>query len=124
MGNRIMKLCRKLPEPASLANYRHAQPEGTWDNMRDDPHDGGQQAYRDIKRTVVRGQRCLCAFCETRIADGTHDDEIDRKRDTQRVEHFHPKDDTHASAKLGAALAEPMGMLSRWFKTTSCRRTD
>ncbi len=89
-----MKPCRKLREPDSLANYRQAQPEATWDNMRDDPYYGGQQAYRDIKRTVVRGQRCLCAFCETRIAEGTSDDEIDRTRDAQRVEHFHPKDDT------------------------------
>jgi uncharacterized protein (TIGR02646 family) len=88
-----LKSCAKLPEPASLAAYRHAQPEGTWDQMRDDPHHGGQQAYKDIKRTLVAGQRGLCAFCETRIADGMSDAEIAAKSREQGVEHFHPKDD-------------------------------
>src|SRR4051794_17876168 len=62
--------------------------------MRNDPHHGGQQAYRDIKRTLVRAQRCLCAFCEMRIADGTDNAALDARKSEQRVEHFHPKDDT------------------------------
>jgi uncharacterized protein (TIGR02646 family) len=88
-----VKRCKKLPEPVSLGAYRSAQPEGRWDQMRDDPHHGGQQAYRDVKRTLVRGQRCLCAYCEIRIAEGTSDTEIDAKSHEQRVEHFHPKED-------------------------------
>lgn len=88
-----MKTCAKLTEPASLTAYRAAQPEGTWDRMRDDPHHGGQQAYRDIKRTLVAGQRGLCAYCEMRIADGMGEAEIAAKSRQQRVEHFHPKDD-------------------------------
>ena len=93
MGGWPLKRCAKLPEPASLAAYREAKPEGQWDQMRDDPHHGGQQAYQDVKRTLVAGQRCLCAFCEMRIADGMSDAEIAAKSREQRVEHFHPKDD-------------------------------
>lgn len=88
-----MKKCQRLPEPTALAAYRQAQPFGTWDAMRNDPFHGGQEAYRDIKTTLVRGQRCLCAYCETRIADGTDDQTIDVKRHEQRVEHFHSKED-------------------------------
>jgi uncharacterized protein (TIGR02646 family) len=61
--------------------------------MRDDAVYGGQQAYRDMKRILTRGQRCLCAYCERRIAEGTTDAELDARRDQQCVEHFHPKED-------------------------------
>jgi len=88
-----VKRCQKLPEPATLTAYRQAQPAGTWDEMRDDAMHGGQQAYRDIKRILTRGQRCLCAYCEGRIAQGTTDEELDARRDQQCVEHFHPKED-------------------------------
>ena len=89
-----MKRCAKLSELDSLVAYRGAQPEGTWDAVRDDPHHGGQEAYRDVKRALVKGQRCLCAYCEIRIADRTTDDELDAKSQQQRVEHFHPKEDS------------------------------
>jgi len=56
-----MKMCPKLPEPPSLTAYRLAQPQAQWDTMKDDAFHGGQQAYGDVKRTLVRGQRCLCA---------------------------------------------------------------
>ncbi|MGH9823323.1 MAG: hypothetical protein ACREDR_08740, partial [Blastocatellia bacterium] len=61
--------------------------------MRDDALNGGQLAYRDIKHTLVGGQRCLCAYCEIRIADGNDDQTIDARKHEQRVEHFHPKSD-------------------------------
>jgi uncharacterized protein (TIGR02646 family) len=61
--------------------------------MRDDPHHGGQQAYRDTKHILVAGQRGLCAYCEIRIADGMTDADMAGKGREQRVEHFHPKDD-------------------------------
>ena len=92
-----MKLCKKLPEPATLVAYRTAQPQGSWDDMHDDALNGGQQAYPEIKRTLVRGQRCLCAYCEIRIADGCDDQAIDARKHEQRIEHFHPKSDSSGS---------------------------
>ncbi|MCY2965790.1 MAG: TIGR02646 family protein [Planctomycetota bacterium] len=88
-----MKTSLKSPEPKSLTDYRQAKPESTWDQMRNDALNGGQLAYQEIKRQVVRDQRCLCAYCERRIANGTTDDEIDARKSEQTVEHFHPKSD-------------------------------
>jgi len=89
-----VKHCAKLIEPPSLTAYRTAKPEASWDEMRNDPFDGGQQAARDTKTTLVRGQRCLCAFCEMQIADDCSDAAITERKTEQRVEHFHPKSDT------------------------------
>lgn len=89
-----MKRCQKLPEPTSLTTYRNAHPDSTWDEMREDAFDNGQQAYIDIKRTLVKGQRCLCAFCEIHIADGTDDESLHQKNHLQRVEHLHSKRDS------------------------------
>lgn len=89
-----MKRCTKLEEPPSLTNYRGAKPEATWDEMRDDPFNDGQQAARDTKTTLVRGQRCLCAFCEIQLAKDCSDAAIASRKSEQRVEHFHPKSDT------------------------------
>ena len=50
-----MKKCRRLPEPPTLEAYRQAQPQGSWDQMRNDPFHGGQQASTDGKRTLVQG---------------------------------------------------------------------
>ncbi|HEY6333128.1 MAG TPA: hypothetical protein VI756_27645 [Blastocatellia bacterium] len=61
--------------------------------MRDNALHGGQQAYIDVKRTLVRGQRGLCAYCEARLADGLDDQALDAKKHEQRVEHYHPKSD-------------------------------
>ena len=97
-----MKKCRKLSEPPTLEAYRLAQPQGSWDQMRNDSFYGGQQAYTDVKRTLVRGQRCLCAYCEIEIAGGMDDAGINAKKHEQRVEHFHPKEDR--SATLNWAL--------------------
>lgn len=88
-----MKQCRKLLEPATLTNYRAAQPDGTWDAMKNDPHHDGQQAYYDIKATLVCGQRGLCAYCERRITKGLTEAELAESRAQQQVEHFHPKND-------------------------------
>lgn len=88
-----MKRCNKLNEPPSLATYRNAQPNSTWEAMKDDPWHGGQQAYHEIKQTLVQGQRGLCAYCELRITKGFSETELDASRPEQRVEHFHPKSD-------------------------------
>jgi len=89
-----VKRCAKLNEPPLLTTYRAAKPDATWEEMRDDPFYGGQQAARDTKSTLVRGQRCLCAFCEVQIADECSDAAISKRKVDQRVEHFHPKSDT------------------------------
>jgi|GEM_PF-99647 len=93
MGGRTVKTCVKLDEPQTLVDYRAACPDSTWKQMYVDPHNGGMAAYRDIKRQLVKGQRCLCAFCEINIADGTSEEHLDARKREQRVEHFHPKED-------------------------------
>lgn len=89
-----MKAIAKGVEPTSLTNYRAACPDSTWEEMKNDPQHGGQSAYREIKRRLVRNQRCLCVFCEQSIATGMSDAEIDLARQDQAVEHFHPKSDS------------------------------
>ena len=88
-----MKGIRKPAEPDTLVTYRTANPNGTWEQMRDDPHHDGMQAYIDVKTTLVRSQRALCAYCERSIAGGLSEEELERSRSAQRVEHFHPKSD-------------------------------
>lgn len=92
-----MKMGQKLPEPTTLEIYRQAQPQASWDEMRNDPFHGGQQAYLDSKQTLIKGQRGLCAYCEIRIADNLAPETIATKRHEQRVEHFHPKEDRDGS---------------------------
>lgn len=89
-----MKHCRKPPEPPSLTAYRAAQPNATWEQMRDDPLHGGQEAYADIKPALVRGQRGLCAYCEIHVTKGLTHSDLEESKAQQRVEHFHPKSDT------------------------------
>ncbi len=89
-----MKRCAKLAEPPTLTCFRSAQPEATWEEMRDDPHHGGIQAAKDAKLFLVRGQRCLCAYCESLIGVDCSDEGIQLHKSEQRVEHFHPKSDT------------------------------
>jgi uncharacterized protein (TIGR02646 family) len=88
-----MKRCCKLTEPVLLTAYRGAKPNATWEEMRDDPHDAGIQAAKDVKTDLVRGQRCLCAFCECSLATECSNEAIIERRAKQRVEHFHPKAD-------------------------------
>jgi uncharacterized protein (TIGR02646 family) len=88
-----VKHCQKSPEPPTLTTYRQAVPAGKWEQLRDDPLNDGQQAYHDIKQTLVRTQRCLCAFCEMRLADDTNSAALEARKNEQRVEHFHPKND-------------------------------
>lgn len=89
-----MKAIPRADEPATLTAFRSAQPTATWDRMREDAFHEGQQSYLDIKATLVRVQRGLCAYCERSLADKLDDDAIASKRSQQRVEHFHPKSDT------------------------------
>ncbi len=65
MGVAPVKRVNKPPEPVSFTTFRAAQPNATWEQMRDDAHHGGQQAYVDIKSALVRAQRGLCVYCES-----------------------------------------------------------
>ena len=83
-----MKRALKGAEPPTLINFRRAVPLGTWEQMRNDPHYGGIQAYQDCRHQCITDQKGLCAFCEI----GIHDEAPLRCR----VEHFHPKSDNTA----------------------------
>lgn len=89
-----MKVCLKEPEPPSLANFRAAKPAAKWEEMKNDAHNGGQEAYADVKRSLVRAQRGLCAYCERQIAPAVDNDSIRSKTQGQRVEHYHSKSDS------------------------------
>lgn len=80
-----MKRCLKGSEPASLRVYRQAKPDSTWDELREDPHHGGQDAYLDIRTQTHTDQGGLCAYCEIDIRDN--------ESTKSRIEHFHPKSD-------------------------------
>ena len=57
-----MKRCTKLEEPPTLTTYRGEKLEATWDEMRDDPFHGGQQAARDIKTLLFVGSGACARF--------------------------------------------------------------
>lgn len=80
-----MKTVLKGGEPATLTNYRVAVPLGGWEEMKINPHFGGQAAYQDCRSQLVNQQGGLCAYCEIDIRDN---DPL-----KCRVEHFHPKSD-------------------------------
>ena len=61
--------------------------------MCDDGLNFGPTTYSEIKVTLLRGQRRLCAYCEMELAKGTDADVILENRRLQRVEHFHEKED-------------------------------
>jgi uncharacterized protein (TIGR02646 family) len=80
---RVLKGC----EPSILTEYRNAVPLSQWEEMKSNPHFGGQQGYQDCRTTLVSQQGGLCAYCEIDIGDN---DPL-----KCRVEHFHPKSDVN-----------------------------
>lgn len=80
-----MKRALKGSEPPALQIYRNAVPQASWEDMRNDPHHGGQQAYADCRRDSIQDQNGLCAYCEIHIRDNNPL--------KCRIEHFHPKSD-------------------------------
>lgn len=92
-----MKRVLKGQEPGSLQTFRLAQPQATWDELRVDALNGGQQAYTDIRAQTHQDQYGLCAYCEIDIRDN---DPL-----KSRIEHFHPKSDT--STAINWALGWP-----------------
>ena len=80
-----MKRVEKSAEPQSLADFRVKCPNATWEQMRRDALEKGQQAYADCRSQTGADQRGLCAYCEIRLnEDQPH---------KCRVEHIHPKSD-------------------------------
>jgi uncharacterized protein (TIGR02646 family) len=86
MGARRVKRVLKGNEPANLQAFRLAQPQATWEQLRNDPMNGGMQAYADIRSEAKISQGGLCAYCEIDIRDN---DPL-----KSRVEHFHAKSHT------------------------------
>jgi len=80
-----VKRVLKGVEPPKLIVYRQAKPQSTWEEMRDDALNNGQQAYQDCRSTVISDQMGLCAFCEIDIRDNAPF--------KCHVEHFHAKSD-------------------------------
>ena len=60
-----MKRVNKNTEPPSLQAYRQAQPQASWDELRNN----ARQAYDDIRSHAFEDQRGLCAYCEMDIRD-------------------------------------------------------
>lgn len=81
-----MKRVAKGDEPLTLTTYRDAVPHGIWEEMKDDPHYCGRQAYTECRSQSIADQQGLCAYCEISIRDNNPL--------KCRVEHFHPKSDT------------------------------
>lgn len=90
-----MKRVAKGAEPAALQAYRQAQPQASWEAMRDDALQGGAAAYADIRCQTHQDQGGLCAYCEIDI----------RQNDPlkSRIEHFHPKSDRGAGVNWALA---------------------
>ena len=81
-----MKRILKGDEPGSLQAFRAAQPQATWEELRDDALHCGKQAYADIRTQTHQDQNGLCAYCEIDIRDNNPL--------KSRIEHFHPNSDT------------------------------
>jgi uncharacterized protein (TIGR02646 family) len=92
-----VKRVLKGNEPATLQTFRAAQPQATWEGMKNDAVSGGMQAYTDTRLDTHRDQRGLCAYCEIDIRDN---DPL-----KSRVEHFHAK--SHTGTPTNWALHWP-----------------
>lgn len=90
-----MKRVLKGDQPASLGAYLHAQPEASWDELRDDAQHGGKQAYTDIRDKTHEDSGGLCAYCEIDIRDN---DPL-----KSHIEHFHPKSDRSSATNWALA---------------------
>jgi uncharacterized protein (TIGR02646 family) len=78
-----MKRVCKGAEPPALTAFKTLNPEGTWNDIRND------QAYEDCRSQAIRDQKSLCAYCEKKLNPLL-------KRHCQ-VEHFHSKSDKSTS---------------------------
>lgn len=76
------KLSPKEPIPEVLRNFCRDNPDcRDWDRFYNNHRD----SYRELKRIIFSNQNYLCAYCEDHLKEDEHS--------TQRIEHFHPKED-------------------------------
>ena len=77
-----MKRILKGAEPQTLAVYRQQNPNGTWEQCKNN-----KNRKNEIHGRIKADQGNLCAYCEIDLRNGaTVNSDI-------RVEHFHPKSD-------------------------------
>jgi uncharacterized protein (TIGR02646 family) len=81
-----VKRVLKSAEPQALAAFRTANPNATWEQMRDDALGHGRQAYQDCRAQAMSDQHGLCAYCESKLDPA--------KPHKCRVEHVRPKSHT------------------------------
>lgn len=84
-----MKRVLKGTVPHALDFYARAAPQSSWEQMRNDPHFQGKQAYKDCRTDCITDQKGLCAYCEIDIC---YNDPL-----KCHVEHFHEKSDRTSS---------------------------
>lgn len=76
-----MKKLSKGYSPKELLEFKQNQPEGTWNDFRNE-----RAYYSEVLNQLIRDQSGLCAYCEIDLKDGHGIGLSD-----SRVEHFHPK---------------------------------
>tara|TARA_R110002096_G_scaffold24760_32_gene78094 strand:- start:11134 stop:11916 length:783 start_codon:yes stop_codon:yes gene_type:complete len=76
----MKRVPKSAEEPSGLADFRSANPEGTWKQFQDE----AQSAYDEVVAILNVDQGGLCAYCEINV----------KKPGDQCVEHFHPKADS------------------------------
>lgn len=84
MGARPVKRILKGPEPDTLARFRAARPDATWEGMKGDALHGGQEAYQVCRTRTFADQYGLCAYCESKLDTGAG---------KMSIEHIHHKSD-------------------------------
>lgn len=70
---------KSSPEPDSLAHFRIANPDASWDDLKS----LAKACYDNIRNVTRSDQGSLCAFCEVVL-----------ETDNEQIAHFHPKSDT------------------------------
>lgn len=84
-----MKPVRKSSCPPLLQEYAAQHPQDTWEDMRNNGADRGNEVYNQIRGQIWQDQDNYCAYCES---------EVDlRLPHYACIEHFHPKSDTSHS---------------------------
>ncbi|MDR1963769.1 MAG: TIGR02646 family protein [Planctomycetaceae bacterium] len=95
-----MKHIQKSEEPIKLQEYRRANPDGKWENFRNECQSGLNEVYK----TLSGDQGGLCVYCEIKVTA------LNRQ-----VEHFHDK-------TIDADLLHPVNPHLDWNNMWYCCR--